>query len=279
MIHESDISPLTRVVARLDRAAAGEVDVGLVPSRFPSLDRAVGGGFRRGDLVVVGGDDSAGTSALLLAVALRLDARSLLLTTELHAERVYERALSMSARVPLESLRLGIVSEDDRIRLAAAALMLRDRAPIVETLHDGGIAPIERALDATPDVSVVIVDALEGLLDDAHGREESLGFAVLALKRLALRRNVVLLLGSHLPGLARERLDRRPRLTDFGLGGAMGTHADIVLGLYREELYEADLGVSGAAELLVLKHREGPRGYVDLYFDTRYGRFEDVLEE
>jgi replicative DNA helicase len=52
-----------------------------------------------------------------------------------------------------------------------------------------------------------------------------------------------------------------------------------VLGLYREELYEADLGISGAAELLLLKNRDGARGYVDLYFDSRYSRFEDVLEE
>ena len=102
---------------------------------------------------------------------------------------------------------------------------------------------------------------------------------MLSLKRLALQRKVAVLLTTHLPHLARERQDRRPRLTDFGLGGAIGTHADLVLGLYREELYEADLGVSGAAELLLLKNRDGARGYVDLYFDTRYSRFEDVLEE
>ncbi|MCE2903212.1 MAG: DnaB-like helicase C-terminal domain-containing protein [Gemmatimonas sp.] len=278
-MHDSDISPLIRVVARLDRAGVGAADAGLVPSRFPSLDRALGGGFRRGDLVVVGGDDSAGTSALLLAIALRLDARGLLLSTEVHAERVYERALAMSARVPLESIRLGVVTEDERTRLAAAALLLRDRAPVVETVTAGGAEPVDRALEASPEVTVLLVDTLEGLLDRPEGHDEALAYTVLALKRLALRRHVVVVLAVHLRALARDRLDRRPRLTDFGLCGAIGTHADVVLGLYREELYEADLGVSGAAELLVLKHREGPRGYVDLYFDSRYGRFEDVLEE
>lgn len=278
-MHESDISPLTRVVDRLGRATTGDTASGVLPSGFPSLDRSLGGGFRRGDLIVVGGDDSAGTSALLLAIALRLHTRGLLLSTELHAERVYERALAMSARVPLDSLRLGVVSEEERTRLAAAALMLRNQAPVVETLTEGGVAPVERAFDATPAVSVVLVDALEGLLDRPEAHAEALAYTVLGLKRLALRRDVVVVLGAHLPALGRDRLDRRPRLTDFGLGGAIGAHADIVLGLYRDELYEADLGVSGAAELLVLKHREGPRGYVDLYFDSRYGRFEDVLEE
>ena len=279
MTHPTDISPLTRVVSRLDRASPGEIDPGLVPTRFPSVDRAIGGGFRRGDLVVVGGDDGAGCSALGLAIALRVSPRALLLTGEMHPERAYERALAMGAKVSLESLRLGVVSEEDRAKLATAAVTLRNRAPVIETITSGTLAAIDRAVEATPDVSLVVVDPLECLLDRDSGRDEALGFAVLSLKRLALQRKVAVLLTTHLPHLARERQDRRPRLTDFGLGGAIGTHADLVLGLYREELYEADLGVSGAAELLLLKNRDGARGYVDLYFDTRYSRFEDVLEE
>jgi replicative DNA helicase len=279
MTHGSDISPLTRVVARIDRASAGDVDAGIIPTRFPSIDRAIGGGLRRGDLVVIGGDDSSGASSLALAIALRCHERALVLTSEMHAERVYERALAMSAKVPLESIRLGTVQDAERTRLAAAAMMLRDRAPVVETLVVGGLTAVERAVDASPAFPLVVVDPLEGLLDTPHGRTEALAYAVLQLKRLALQRNVAVLVTTHLPALDRQRADRRPRLTDFGLDGAVGAYADLVTGLYREELYEADLGVSGAAELILLKHRDGPRGYVDLYFDQRFGRFEDVLEE
>lgn len=279
MTHHTDISPLTRVVARLDRAAVGDMDAAIIPTCFPSIDRAIGGGLRRGDLIVIGGDDSSGASSLTLAMALRCRERALILTTEMQAERVYERALAMSAKVPLESLRLGVVQEGERTRLAAAATMLRDAAPVVETLTQGGHDAVERAVAASPDFPLIVIDALEGLLDTPNGRDEALGFAVLQLKRLALRQNVAVLVTTHLPALDRSRIDRRPRLGDFGLGGAIGSHADLVAGLYREELYEADLGVSGAAELILLKHRDGARGYVDLYFDSRYGRFEDVLEE
>jgi replicative DNA helicase len=279
MTHPTDISPLTRVVARLDRASHGEVDPGLVPTRFPSIDRATSGGFRRGDLIVVGGDDSAGCSALGLAIALRVSPRALLLTGEMQAERAYERALAVSAKVSLESLRLGTVTEEERARLATAAVTLRDRAPVIESITTGTLSAIDRAVEATPDASLVVVDPLECLLDRDSGRDEALGFAVLSLKRLAMQRHVAVLLMTHLPQLARDRQDRRPRLTDFGLGGAIGTHADLVLGLYREELYEADLGVSGSAELLLLKNRDGAKGYVDLYFDSRFSRFEDVLED
>jgi replicative DNA helicase len=283
MTHSRDISPLTRLIGRLDRAAAGDIDQGMVPSSFPSIDRAMGGGFRRGELIVLGADDSAGASSLALAIALRCAGRPLYLTGEMRPERAYERALAMAARVPLETLRLGVITEEERTRLATAAVALREQAPIVETLVDGGLAAVERAVVAAAggsgSVPLVVVDPLEALLDRATDHAEALGYALLGLKRLALRHDCALLVTAHLPQLDRTRLDRRPRLADFGLAGAVGTHADIVLGLYREELYEvADLGVTGGAELLVLKLRDGARGYVDLYFDARYGRFEDVLE-
>jgi len=276
--HEHDISPLTRIVARLDRTAAGETAHDLVATRFPSIDKALGGGIRRGELVVLGGDDSVGSSALALGIAIRGSDRALFLSSEMQPERVYERALAMTARVSLEHIRLGAVDEEERARLAASALALRDQAPVVETFLQGGLTTIERAIEATPSAPLLVVDTLEGVLDRDHGQADALGFAVLALKRLALTHQVAVLLTTHLSALDRERRDRRPRLSDFGMGGAVGAHADVVLGLYREEMYDFDHGVSGAAELLILKNRAGARGYVDLYFDTRYGRFEDVAE-
>lgn len=278
MSHEHDISPLTRIVARLDRTAAGEAVHDLVATRFPSIDKALGGGIRRGELAVLGGDDSAGSSALALGIAIRGTERALFLSSEMQPERVYERALAIAARVSLEHIRLGAVDEEERARLAASALAMRDHAPVVETFLQGGIANIERAIEATPSAPLVIVDTLEGVLDRDHDQSAALNYAVLALKRLALTRQVSVLLTTHLPALDRDRRDRRPRLSDFGMGGAVGAHADVVLGLYREEMYDFDHGVSGGAELLILKNRAGARGYVDLFFDPRYGRFEDVAE-
>ncbi len=273
-----DIAPLARVVARADSAAGGEPDIGIVPTGFPSFDRAIGGGFRRGDLAVLGGDDGAGCSALALAIALRRPLPALLLTTEMHPDRIYERALASSGRVSLEALRLGTITEEDRVRLAAAALALRDRAPVVDRLGHDGVSGIARAIEATTQSSLVIVDGLEGLLERDSPRDESLAFAVLSLKRLALERNIALLLLSHLPRLDRARQNLRPQLSDFGACGAVGVHADLVLGLYRDEMYDAELGLSGATELRVLKQRDGALGYADLYYVARHLRFEDVLD-
>jgi len=277
-----DISPLTRVVSRVDRLRDGDADPAIIATGFPSIDRAIGGGIRRGDLIVMGGDDAVGCSALALAIALRVTQRALFLTSEMVPERAYERALAMSARVSLESLRLGVVSEDERVRLAAAAVSLRDRAPVIETLAPGGVPAVRRVAGTDPAPAVIFVDGLEALLETGPtrhpSRDEALAAAVLSLKQLALETDAAVVLLSHLPALDRTRHDRRPRLTDFGVCGAVATHADMVFGLYREELYDGDLGVAGATELRLLKHRDGALAYVDLFFYAQWLRFEDVQE-
>jgi replicative DNA helicase len=273
-----DISPFARVIARVDRAHDGDPDTNVVPTGFPSLDRALGGGFRRGNLVVLGGDDGVGTSSLALSVALRQATPAVLLTSEMHADRIFERALAAAARVALDALRLGAISDEERVRLAAAALSLRDQAPVVDVLGADGMAKVARAADGASGCSLVVVDGLESLLQHDGSRDEALAFLLLSLKRLALDAQVVILVTSHLPRLDRSRQDRRPRLQDFGAAGAVGLTADLVLGLFREDLYEVDLGVTGATELSLLKHRDGAIGYVDLYHDARYLRFEDVLD-
>ncbi len=276
-----DISPLARVVARVDSMRSGERDPSIIATGFRSFDDLIGGGIRGGDLMVLGGDDRVGTSALALAMALRIQERTLLLTSEMHPERAYERALAISAKVALESLRLGVVSEDERVRLAAESVTLRDRAPVIDVLGGGGVDEVVRAVQAAPMPAVVIVDGLEALITSEQSlhqtRDEALAFGILALKRLALASHAAVLVLTHLPQLDRTRQDRRPRLTDFGIRGAVGTHADLVLGLYREDLYDGDLGVAGATELLLLKHRDGALGYVDLFFYEQWMRFEEVL--
>lgn len=255
-----------------------EIHPDRVRTNFASLDKALGGGLRRGDLIVLGGDVGAGCSALSLAFAVRTDAPALFLSTEQTTERIHERVLTAEAAVPLELLQFDIVNEEERVRLATAALTLRARGPVVETLLQGGLDAVERAIQASPDAHLVVVDSLEGLLVRDHAIDEALAFAVLALKRLALVHQVAVVLTAHLPALDRTRRDRRPQLADFGVRGALAVHADVVLGLYREELYEADLGVAGAAELSLLKQRGGAPGYVDLYFDARYAAFSDLMD-
>ena len=99
-----------------------------------------------------------------------------------------------------------------------------------------------------------------------------------ALKGVALDRHLACLAVSQLPKHVSERADPRPTLDDFGAQGAVKQHADVALAIYREEMYNPGGGVEGATELIVAKNRNGPTGFIDLYFHQQWMRFEDMLD-
>src|SRR2546427_81856 len=172
------------LVERVDQQRPGELPGDTVPTGFPSVDRILGGGLRRRDLVVLGGDVGSGKSALALGLALRVARQGVgvaCFSGEMDQERVVERQVAL--------------------------------------------------------------------------------FVVSQLSRFAAKREQV-----------------RPDLDDFGHLGAIKQHADVALGLFREEMYHPGYGVEGATELMILKNRNGPTGFVDLYFYRRWMRFEDMLD-
>ena len=109
------------------------------------------------------------------------------------------------------------------------------------------------------------------------GIDDDTADVVRRLKQLAMTAGIALLVTAPLPNLA-ARTDRRPALDDFGGRGCIKQHADVVLGLFRQDMYEPARDIAGATELLVLKNRNGPTGYVDLYFYAQWMRFEDMLD-
>ena len=267
---------------RVDAVADGAPALDTIGTGFPSLDRMLGGGMRRGDLVTLGGEVGSGKSAFALAVGLRMaqdGARVGLWSGEMTVERLLERALAIEGRVKIDELREGVLQDTNRATIGVAALRLRDNAPHLSLLPRGGVAALRDELRRMSDVpSVVLVDSLPALAQDLRPLEEDLADAVRQLKALALELDVALLVTAQLPGLDPNRRDQRPTIDDFGLLGSIKQHADVVLALYREEMYDPGLGVEGATELLVRKNRNGATGYVDLYFYRKWMRFEYMLD-
>jgi replicative DNA helicase len=264
-------------------AAAGEPVPDTVQTGFPSLDRMLGGGFRRQDLVVLGGDVGSGKSAFALAVALRSAAHgspAFLLSGEMDETRLRERALAMQAKAAIDDIRQGRLDEPTRAALGAAALVQRDLRLRLAALLDGGFGEVEAALAAAPATALLVVDAVQQLDPPraSSRQEERVAVTIRWLKSVAVQSNVVVLAVAHLPGHRAARPDPRPVLDDFGGQGAVKQQADVVLGLFREEMYRPGHGVEGATELHVLKNRNGPTGFADLYFHQRWLRFEDLLD-
>jgi replicative DNA helicase len=124
---------------------------------------------------------------------------------------------------------------------------------------------------------LVIIDVIQGIGAGRRDAAEEQASAIRALKSLALDAGVAILATAQLPLLG-ARPDRRPQLDDFGALGAVKHHADVVLALYREGMYDSARDIEGATELLVRKNRHGSVGYVDLYFYAQWMRFEDMLD-
>ena len=279
MTRSTDISPLSVLLSRVDAVSDGAPPAGTVPSGFPSLDKMLGGGFRRGDLVVLGGDTASGKSALALAIALRAAvarSRVLFLSGEMAVERVLERIIAIEARTRIDDLRLGTLDDESRAKAGAVALDLREHLPVVDRVPAGGASEISTLIESAQ-ADLVIVDSISSLAPRDAARDEAWARAVRDLKELALDRNVVVLSVAELPNLA-PRPDLRPTLDDFAALGAVQRHADVVLAIYRPEMYEQARDIAGATELILRKNRNGPTGYVDLYFYTQWMRFEDMLD-
>ncbi|HEY2853687.1 MAG TPA: DnaB-like helicase C-terminal domain-containing protein [Gemmatimonadaceae bacterium] len=279
--HSADgvASSLPELLGQIDAIAEGAPDTDTIASGFPSLDRSLGGGFRRGDLVVLGGDVGSGKSAFALAIALRAAERHSVayFSSEMTPQRLMERVLAIEGRVRVDELRQGTLDELSRARVGAAAVRLRERLPRFGKLSLDSDDGLPDGWDEVGVPDLVIVDSVQGIGGGRRDASEEQSSAVRALKSLALDAGVAILATAQLPQLS-ARADRRPQLDDFGALGAVKHHADVVLALYREGMYDSARDIEGATELLLRKNRHGNTGYVDLYFYAQWMRFEDMLD-
>jgi replicative DNA helicase len=135
-------------------------------------------------------------------------------------------------------------------------------------------------LDIVPRRRLLVVDSLQLTAPPrpAARMQERLALSIRALKALAVEWDLAVVVTAQLPAHRAGRQDPRPVLDDLGGFGSIKQDADVVLLIYREEMYRPGQGVEGATELIVAKNRNGPTGFVDLYFYPRYLRFVDMLD-
>jgi replicative DNA helicase len=274
---------LESIVERVDQQHPGEITGDTVPTGFPSLDAVLGGGLRRRDLVLLGGDIGSGKSALALGMALRV-AQGLVafLSGEMDEGRLMERALAIEGRAAVDELRTATLNEQARAGVGAAVVRLRGLPLTMLPLAADDFDDMAARLDPLRQLALVIVDYLQLVPPPAgltrQTQDEDAALILRRLKALALEREVALLVVGQLPRLDATRENPRPTLDDFGHLGATKQHADVVLSIFREDMYHPGGGVDGATELIVAKNRNGPTGFVDFYFYRRWMRFEDVLD-
>jgi replicative DNA helicase len=182
----------------------------------------------------------------------------------------------------MDELRSAQLSDQMRAGIGAAAVRLRGLPLTLLPLAAADLETALARLERLERLALVLIDYLQLAPPPAGttpgAQDEAMAAVLRHLKALALERQVVVVVVAQLSRYTSARTDPRPTLDDFGHLGAVKQHADLVLGLYREEMYRPGYGVDGATELLVAKNRNGPTGFVDLYFYRRWMRFEDMLD-
>ena len=149
------------LVERVDTQRPGEITGDTIPTGFGSVDKLLGGGLRRRDLILLGGDIGSGKSALALGIALRVAQQSLgvaYLSGEMNEERLLERALAIEGRVAIDELRAAKLTDQTRAGVGGAAVRLRDLPIRYLPLAGDDFESAFEQLDAMRQIGLVVVD-------------------------------------------------------------------------------------------------------------------------
>ncbi|MBM4189627.1 MAG: replicative DNA helicase [Betaproteobacteria bacterium] len=262
-------------------------DVTGVPTGFADLDSRTSG-MQPGDLIIVAGRPSMGKTALSLNIAehVALDARLpvAVFSMEMGASQLVMRMLGSVGRLDQHKLRTGRISDDDWPRLTHALGRL-DEAPLFID-ETPGLTVMEmraraRRLARTcgGKLGLIVVDYLQLMSGSQSGREENrateLSEISRSLKGLAKELHVPVIALSQLNRALEQRPNKRPVMSDLRESGAIEQDADLILFIYRDEVYNPDSADRGTAELIIGKQRNGPIGTVRLTFLGEHTRFEN----
>ena len=261
-----------------------------VPTGFVDLDEMTSG-FQKSDLVIVAARPSMGKTSFVLNTALHcgIEARKSvgIFSLEMSKEQLFMRMLTSEARVDAHRFRGGFLGEQDYARLVDAFARLHDAKVFIDDTPSVGILEMRaksRRLKLEHGLDMIVVDYLQ--LMQGRGRFESrqqeLASISRSLKILAKELDIPIVALSQLSRAPEARSDHRPQLSDLRESGALEQDADVVMFIFREDMYAVDgernPETEGTAEIIVGKQRNGPTGTVRLAFLKQYTRFENLAQ-
>jgi replicative DNA helicase len=259
-----------------------------VPSGFRELDQKTAG-FQPSDLIIVAGRPGMGKTAFCLNIAqyaaIEKKIPIAIFSLEMSKEQLVIRMLCSEARVEGTKLRTGFLIESDWPRLTLAAGNLSEASIFIDDSAALSVLELRakaRRLKAEHGLGMIVVDYLQlmkGRLR-AESRQQEISEISRSLKALAKDLNVPVMAVSQLSRRTEERQGMRPQLSDLRESGAIEQDADLILFIYRDEVYNRseDNPNRGKAEVIIGKQRNGPIGKVDLAFLDKYTTFKDLYK-
>jgi replicative DNA helicase len=260
-----------------------------LPTGFADFDK-ITGGLRGGDLVVVAGRPSMGKTTLAVNMAeyaaLNPNTRAsvAIFTMEMPSEQVITRMLSSIGGVPLNSLRSGKISDEDWVRITGATSQLSEAKIFIDeapALNPTELRARCRRVKREHGLSLIVVDYLQ--LMQVAGTQENRATEIAeisrGLKALAKEMQVPVIALSQLNRAVEQREHKKPVMSDLRESGAIEQDADMILLIYREEVYDRNTTKKGVAEIDLVKHRNGEIGSFLLTFQGQFTRFVNYMPD
>ena len=259
-----------------------------VPTGFTDLDELTSG-LQASDLIIVAGRPSMGKTSLVLNIAQHVGTKTAktvgMFSLEMSKEQLFLRLLTAEARIDAQRMRRGFLGERDWGRLSQAIGTLSEAKIFIDDTPSIGILEMRakcRRLASEHELDLVIIDYIQLMQGRGRFENRTLELASISrsLKGLAKELRVPIVVLSQLSRAPESRADHRPQLSDLRESGALEQDADVVVFIYREDLYadktQPPADNEGVAELIIGKQRNGPTGVVKLAFIREFTRFENL---
>jgi len=282
-----DLMPIQDVVRkyfdRIEYLHAHQGEPLGIPTGFVDIDRLLGG-LQRSDFIIVAARPSVGKTSLCLSFArnaARLGQRVAIFSLEMSNEQIVQRLVSAETEIDAQRLRLGHLHDEEWPLFVQATGKLSDYPIFIDDTPSISVLQMRtkaRRLHAEHGLDLILVDYLQLMTGgvSSENRVQEVSYVSRSLKGIARELDVPVVAASQLSRAVEQRQEKRPILADLRESGSLEQDADVVMFIYRDEMYNPDTEAKNIAEIIVAKHRNGPTGTVELFFRDRLAQFLDA---
>jgi replicative DNA helicase len=255
-----------------------------IPTGLADLDKILGG-MQRSDVIILAGRPGMGKTSLALSIALhaarRWQKRVAIFSLEMSDEQLVQRLISAETGIDSQRLRLGDIKENEWPTFIQATNLLSNTSVFIDDTP--AISALElrtkaRRLHAEHGLDLLIIDYLQLMRGDSRSenRQQEISYISRSIKALARELNIPILALSQLSRQVESRHDKHPMLSDLRESGSIEQDADVVMFVYRDDVYNPDTEFPNIAEIIISKHRSGPTGIFSVYFKKHLAQFVDL---
>jgi replicative DNA helicase len=286
LVHVNPLADMA--LARIDELSKMDSDIIGISSGFTDLDKKTKG-FKGGELIIVAARPAMGKTTfsmnLVEEAILNQDKAVVVFSLEMPAEQLLNRSFASLGRIDLGKVITGKLGEDDYPKLVKAINLLKDKKLFID--DTAGLSPsdmrsrLRRLVREHGEVGMIMIDYLQlmQIKGFSEGRTNEISEISRTLKALAKEFDAPVIALSQLNRSLEQRPNKRPIASDLRESGAIEQDADLIMFIYRDEVYNEDSPEKGTGEIIIGKQRNGEIGTVRLSFQGQYSKFSDLAPD